>query len=366
MSAGGRPTLRHGVHGIVTVELVDAEPAHRQWLLSVLGPSRDPSHEADVVIRFVDDLHTGDLTQVGPDAAFGGGKFYIGAEGRRTEIDLAHAGDVTVLQCERGVPAVPLLIPLLAARLAGRGHVLLHASSFVHNGVGVIVAGWEGGGKTEMLLPFVAHGADLVSDEWTIVGPPGEPFYGLAGSVQLWDWQLRQLPALRRRLGPVRRARMSVASALLSHMEHGKERSSVPRRLVRELRAPLRHNARTTGPPEQLFGCEPAPVGPPPDVVILATVVDRPETTIRPVTSDEIAQRMVASLAFERRALLEAYAKFRFAFPDGRNSSLERLPAVEEQILRVAFGPCRAYAVEHPKPLSLNDLYAVAAPVLAR
>ena len=125
-----------------------------------------------------------------------------------TRIDLARAGEALEIVCERAVTAIPLLVPLLALRLIARGYVLVHASSFVHRGRGVLVAGWEGGGKSELLLPFVANGADYLADEWTIVGGERSMLHGVAAHAQIWDWQLRQLPAVRKRLSPSRRARV--------------------------------------------------------------------------------------------------------------------------------------------------------------
>ena len=59
--------------------------------------------------------------------------------------------------------------------------MLLHAASFVHRGHGVLVTGWQKGGKTETLLPFTPPPARLVADEWT--DPRPHRLCGMYGSV---------------------------------------------------------------------------------------------------------------------------------------------------------------------------------------
>ena len=88
--------------------------------------------------------------------------------------------------------------------------MLLHAASFVHRGHGVLVTGWQKGGKTETLLPFTAAGAHYVADEWTIVGGTGGGMYGLSAVARLWDWHLRQVPQYWERITPAQRARLRV------------------------------------------------------------------------------------------------------------------------------------------------------------
>ena len=103
---------------------------------------------------------------------------------------------------------IPLLVPLVSLALLNKGYALLHASSFVYQGRGVLVTGWKKGGKTEMLLAFMAAGAHYLADEWTIVGGADGRMYGLAALVPTRDWHLRQQPRLWRRLTPRDRLRL--------------------------------------------------------------------------------------------------------------------------------------------------------------
>jgi hypothetical protein len=244
--------------------------------------------------------------------------------------------------------------------------VLVHAASFVHRGRGVLAAGWEGGGKSELLLPFMAAGADYLADEWTIVGGTPGVMHGLAADAQIWDWQLRQLPSVRKRLARRRRAGIRVAASLQQLSERATARAddgNPAGRLLAMLEPGLRNNARAGASPAALFGDRVASGPAALDVAFLATVVASPVSRARPIAATEFAERMVWSLAHERRALAAAYDGFRFAFPQRRSEAIERAPDAERALLERALRGCRAFALEHPKPLLLQELYDVARPL---
>ena len=370
MSPQDPGTMRHGVHGLVSIELIGASEAQQRALVRQLGPSRaTPDGPADIVVRFLDRLpRAASLTYLGSrEAAYDEHAFYLlDGDAAMTRIDLARAGQALEIVCERAVKAVPLLVPLLALRLIARGYVLVHASSFVHRGRGVLVAGWEGGGKSELLLPFVANGADYLADEWTIVGGERAMLHGVAAHAQIWDWQLRQLPAVRKRLSPSRRARVRSAAMLerLSKRAAGHSGAQHPvARALGLLDPGFHNNARVCGSPEALFGGRVAFAPAPLDVAFLATVVEDPASRVRSIEATEFAARIVRSLASERRALTAAYTSFRFAFPERRSEAIDQASDAEEALLERALAACPTYALEHPKPLVLQDLYDVALPL---
>ena len=117
--------------------------------------------------------------------------------------------------CERGVAAVPLLIPILNMTLLARGVLPLHASAFVHEGTGVVATGWSKGGKTEALLAFASRGAEYVGDEWVYVASDGARVHGIPEPIRIWRWQLRQLPEYERMIKPAERARLTVLERML-------------------------------------------------------------------------------------------------------------------------------------------------------
>jgi hypothetical protein len=355
-------TVRHAVPGVGTVALVDAPDRHVRAVAAALGPPAGPSGElADLTVRFVDRLATGPgLRRLGDAAAYDDERFYLADDGALAAVDLARAGEPLEIVCERRLAHVPLLLPLLAVRLAATDRVLLHAAAFRYRGCGVLVAGWQGAGKSETLLPFMAHGAEHLADEWTAV-EPGGTMVGVRGHVQVWDWQLRQLPALGPRLPRRARARMRAASLALDAA-----RARPPGRLARVLRLlrpALEHNARRSLAPDALFGERAGHGASAIDVALLAVVGDRPQTAVRPVAAAEIAARMPASLVHERRELLDAYAMHRFAFPDRRSAILDAGLEPERRVLEAALANAETYVLEHPKPLALEALFAAAEPV---
>ena len=164
------------------------------------------------MVRFVDRVPpTGYLRLLGlHDAAFDEEHFYLlDPQRRRARVDLTRLGEPCEILCEREIARIPLLIPILGLYLSAARHVLLHAASFVHRGRGVLVTGWQKGGKTETLLPFTAAGADYLADEWTVVGGAERGMYGLSAVARLWDWQLREVPEYWERITPAQRTRRS-------------------------------------------------------------------------------------------------------------------------------------------------------------
>ena len=79
----------------------------------------------------------------------------------------------------RGLPAIPLLVPIVNLTALANGALPLHASAFVHRGTGVVATGWSKGGKTEALLAFSANGARYVGDEWVYVAADGSRVSGI-------------------------------------------------------------------------------------------------------------------------------------------------------------------------------------------
>jgi hypothetical protein len=358
-------TVRHAVPGLGTVALVDAPDHHVRAVVAALGPPAGPVGELDdLTVRFVDRLPTGPgLTRLGDAAAYDDERFYlVGDDGALAAVDLTRAGEPLEIVCERRLPRVPLLLPLLAVRLAATDRVLLHAAAFRYRGRGVLVAGWQGGGKSETLLPFMAHGAEHLADEWTAVEPAGT-MVGVRSHVQVWDWQLRQLPALRPHLPLRARVQMRVASMALDAAD-GRRLGQLGG-VLNLLRPGLKHNARRSLAPDVLFGGRAGHGATTIDVALLAVVADRPQTTVRPVAAADIAARMPASLVHERRELLDAYAMHRFAFPDRSSAILEAGVEPERRVLEAALSNAETYVVEHPKPLALEALFTAAEPVCA-
>jgi hypothetical protein len=357
----------HSIHGLATIRLVDAPQHVVKALVRTLGRSQgSAAAEPDIIITFVDKLTTkGRLRFLGlNEAVFDDDHFYVLDDlGYRVRIDFGRLGERCELVCERGIKSIPLILPILGLRLLRKGHILLHSGSFVYAGKGILVAGWQKGGKTELSLPYLAAGAQYMSDEWTVVSGETGMVYGLTGIAQIWSWHFRYMPQFWARVSRVDRLRIQLMRLyqwlyrqFYRLLPKGfRERSLLLTYLYRfSLEGGFFVLGQVRSAPEALFQVrrEPAQL----DHVFLATVGET-KTTVLPVEPQEIADRMVASQAFERRKLLIAYAQFRFAFPDRANRWLENAGEHERNVLAQALAGKPAYEVCHPYPMPLNELY---------
>lgn len=367
----GQGVLDHGVCGLATVRLID--PPHRiaESLAPTLGTSSGATAEPDVVVRFVDRLPAERLRLLElNDAAFDDERFYVvDAFGARTRLEVDRIGEAGLeLVCERRVREIPLLLPIVALGLLGKGHVLLHSAAFVHRNRAFLAAGWKKGGKTELLLAYLSNGAAYLADEWTLVSPDGTA-RGLSGPLRVWRWHLQQLPEARRRIAPRARARLALAGAYrraYALLPEPRPKSGLLRqrfdRLAQEGGVPWL--GQVSVPADTLFphaaALEPVRL----DVAVLVQAASE-GTEIMPSTGAEIARRMVASQEYERALLRTTYEQFRFAFPGRQNPLLEGAASEELRILEQAFRGVLALELRHPYPVDLQELYALTQEVAA-
>lgn len=364
-SAVAGETIEHTLHGLVTVRMVSAPPGIRNKVRRHFGSATDvPVEDPDIRITFQDELApSGRLRFLGlNEAAYDEEHFYLLDNlGHRIRIDFRDMGERCVISCERGVTSLGFLLQVAGLRLLRKGHVLLHSSSFVHRDKGLLVAGWQKGGKSEMLLAFMAAGARYVSDEWTIVSGSGPTeLYGVPGVLKIWDWHLRYLPEYWKRLPAFDRRRLAffgLYQRLYRAVPHKKAPRGSVRSALRQLSldggASLLRQARVS--PERLFADSLWKGAAPLDNVFLATV-GTGGTALLALDARDVAQRMVASQAYERRQLFAAYDHFRFAFPDRRSEFLEHAHEQELRLLSQAFADKDAYEIVHPYPVPLDEL----------
>lgn len=362
------------LHGVVRVRLPDPRPEDVEVVRRQLGPleADPPAGPDDVTVRFVDRLETdGPLTYVGyPEAGFDRDGFHLlrGKHGApaRTRIPFQ---DVGVRRCdivaERGVGAVPHLLAVVNHVALAKDVLPLHASAFLLDGTGVLATGWSKGGKTETLLAFAARGARYVGDEWVYLTTDGEMF-GLPEPIRLWHWHLRQLPDVWHGLGAATRARLTVLDASASAAERMAGRLPRASSVLRRAAPVLRRQAFRQIAPQALFGPDGTAPRAPLDAVLLVTSHDRPDVVCRPVSGDEVADRMRASLAEEREPFRAHYRQFRFAFPDRSSDVVERADETEAKLLTRLLGGRPAYEVSHPYPFRLADLVDPVSDALAR
>src|SRR6476619_6998742 len=154
------PHADYQIHGVLTLRLEGASPATLDTLQREVGPLRVTATQSpDLVIRFVD-RHppAGEIRYLGLDeGAYDDAGFYLlDPRGRRTKIPFDQLGEPAEIVCEHGVAHVPMVREAIGLRLLAKGMVLLHSAAFTFEGHTVLVAGWQKGGKSELLLSFMS------------------------------------------------------------------------------------------------------------------------------------------------------------------------------------------------------------------
>jgi hypothetical protein len=365
--------VEYDLHGIVGVRLVGAAPTDaaavsRQLGLGKVELSRDP----DIVVRFVSRLATSTtVCYVGlDDACFTDDSFFVVQRSRNTRlrarIGFEELGTRCELVCESGIGSVPLLIPIVNLAMLAKRYVAVHAAAFTYGGTGTLVTGWAKGGKTELLLGFMAKGAQYVGDEWVYVDGEGSRMYGIPEPIRLWDWHLDDLPWLRAQIGWRARARLQAiraavwAGAALPERLDGTAVGRIANRAV-----PLVERQRNVLiEPQRLFGIDSCALEGSLDKVFFVVSHDSADVVVAPADPEDVARRMVFSSSHERLDLFAAYAKARFAHPGLASPFLDRAEQLERELLERAFAGKEMYSVHHPFPAPISALVDAVARLL--
>jgi hypothetical protein len=285
----------------------------------------------------------------------------------KVQIAFEQIGRQCEIVCERGLPAVPLLIPILNLTVLANGALPLHAAAFTYNGTGVLSTGWSKGGKTETLLAFMAQGAEYIGDEWVYLGADGQAMYGIPEPIRVWDWHLQYLPHYRARVSRGDRARLRTLRFLQSldrWMPNGTGRRSLPIRALQRLLPLLKQQSFVDIHPQRLFGAGSGRLAGTVNKVLFVVSHARPDVTVEPIDPLEIARRMVFSLQHERLDFMAHYLKFRFAFPEHANELIERAEEIQRERLTGMLAGKEAYAVYHPYPVPIPALFDAIGPLL--
>ena len=370
-----RATTVLDLHGLTTIALVDAGRPEAEAITRQLGPlPQVDAANGDITIRFVDRLEVrGVLRPLGRESAYGDDDFVVMRGRRKTNVNVkipvAQIGTTPLeIVAERGLSAVPYLLPIINLTLLSKGIVPVHASAFIAGGRGTLVTGWAKGGKSEVLLAFADRGATYVGDEWVFVTGDGSAMAGLPEPMRLWDWQLAMVPRLRDRIGTSRRLRLGAAAStarlLASAARLPLIRSSAPGDLARRLGAMADNQRSLQIPPERVFDGRVSVGLTPLDAIVLIESSSDPVASVEPIDGTIVARRTAATVVHELLDLQALYLTFRYAFPDRRNPFIESLPAVVERCLVDAFGKRRCVVVRHPYPPDIPSLYELIAPAI--
>lgn len=355
------------LHGLVGVRLLDAAAGDVAAVRRQLGPIERPlDREPDITIRFVDRLpRAGQVRLLGLDEAAFTDDAYLLLRSKhksaaRVQIPLAQVGGHCEIICERGLKAVPLLVPILNLTALAHGALPLHASAFRYQGTGVVTTGWSKGGKTESLLAFMAHGAEYVGDEWVYVSPDGRRVFGIPEPIRVWDWHLRHLPQYRARVGWTDRARLRALKALdaMGRAMRGPGlRRLPPAKLFHRLAPIVQRQLFVDMHPRHLFADGARPLTASFDRLFFVVSHESPEVVVMPCDPLEVARRMVFSLQYERGDLMGHYCRFRFAFPGRANRVLDDAEQLQRDRLTRMFADKPCHVVYHPYPVAIDELY---------
>lgn len=360
-------TADFDLHGYLGIRLLDANEDDVDRVERQLGPIRTTlSRDPDVVIRFVDRIQPrGVLTYVKwPEAAFDDSHFYL-VRGRGNVAGLARVpfddiGGTCVIECERSLTAVPLLLAIINMTATAKGLLPLHASAFTYEGRGVVVAGWAKGGKTETLLSFMSEGAAYVGDEWVYLAGDGQMF-GIPEPIRLWRWQVDQLPKVAATLSRGARTRLAALDMVArgaGRMAPRGSRLGFAGSVLRRAVPILARQAYVQVPPVRLFGEAAIALRGQAQRLIFATVDEGSTMRVHDAESDEVARRMASSLLEERQELLSFYRQFRFAFPGRRSSVIDASEEMERQLLSERLSPLPAVWFRHPYPVDIPGIYS--------
>ena len=365
------------LHGIVGIHLLNATPNDVAAVKRQLGPIQKAlSKTPDIVIRFVDRLSfSSPVHFLGlDDAGFTDDAFFVfrGKHQARVRVQIPFhqiGNGQCEIVCESGVPAVPFLIPILNLTAISKGALPLHASAFNYNGKGILTTGWSKGGKTETLLAFAANGAEYIGDEWVYISSDGQHMYGIPEPIRVWHWHLQQMSYYRSMIGKSDLARLWVLNIFVKSLEL-MESSAIGQRsgllkLTRRIKVLLKQQMHVDLPPEKLFGKMVGAIKGSPDKVFFVASRDEPHVTVEPIQSQEIVKRMVFSLQEERMTFMSYYLRFRFAFPDLSNPLIDQAEEIQRQILTKVMADKETYAVYHPYPFSIPELFEMIRPYCA-
>jgi hypothetical protein len=357
------------LHGIVGIRLLNATPSDIVAVKRQLGPIQMPlSRTPDIIIRFVDQIPlSSSVRYLGVDDAGFTDDAFLVFRGKhqasvRVQIPFHQIGSHHCeIVCESGLPAVPLLIPILNLTALSKGTLPLHASALAYNGKGILVTGWAKGGKTETLMAFAANGAAYVGDEWIYLSSDGQHMYGIPEPTRVWYWHLQQMPHIKAMVSRGNLVRLQVLDLFVKFLEwleaSGLGRRSAPFRLMRRFTALMKRQLYVQLPPEKLFGQKIGEIAPSPEKIFFVASHAEPNLIVKQIDSQEIAQRIVFSLQEERMEFMSYYLKYRFAFPECPNLLIDQAEEIQRRMLLKILADKDTYSVYHPYPFSIPALF---------
>lgn len=358
------------IHGVVRIRLINPSPGDLRSACKLLGhPSRLPLTDPDITVRFVDDLYASGIRFLGNDKGFTDDGFFLLQRGTKqiaAQIPFDQIGGSCEIVCKSRLGSVPLLIPIVNLTALKRGHVPVHASAVLYNGVGILMAGCAHCGKTSALLGFASKGAEYVGEEWVLLSDDGQTMRGLVRPLELSRRHVASLPHLRSAVKLVDRCAfygIGFLDVLQKIISREKTPSSLIFRGLRRFSAAVEDRLRPAVAPSAIFQDRVCSAGAQVDKILLFVSHDESRVEVEPITPFDMARRLAFLVEHELASLLRYYAAYRFAFPSHRNELVEY--AVEESfgMLARALNGKENYIVRLPYPQVFPELYEAIRPL---
>lgn len=354
------------IHGIVGVRLIHPTESDVEKISYQLGfPRALLKQEADIVIRFSEKLLTPGLKYLGVNSAgFTDEGFYLlttGYKNTKIRIPFEDIGGHCEILCESGINWMPLLNLIVTITFLKKKYMPFHASAFIYNGVGVIVAGWKTGGKTEALLSFASNGAKYIGDEWVMLSSDGGQMFGIPAPTSIKEWQFEYIPNLLPKIDLDKKILIALVHFLNTVNRKFKggvlKNFSLMKWIGRGLPV-LNKQLKIWVSPRKFFMNLFFDKSVAPEKIFLIMMHDKPGIEIESCDVKEIARRMIHSNTYELMPLLEYYQAFKFAFPHLGNDLLENLEKVQNNLALNSLAKVQSYKVFRPYPtVSFHELF---------
>lgn len=357
-------TTQFDIHGVLGIALVDPSPADLKTVTKHLGPLQGPLlREPDITIRFDKNLAPLSLRHLGQKQnALTDDAFFVFDEtdsSAMTKIPFDQVGRPCEIVCTRGRGSVPLLLPLLSLTALAKDFVAVHASAFVHHGVGILMAGWAGSGKTTALLGFAGEEAEFIGEEWVLLSGDGQTMCGLPREIELSPAHLDNVPEVRR---AIKRSRLWGFESLrhfstMQDLLAGKVDGTTHGKALRRVISGAQRRILPKVSPQALFGGRVGSLTARPDKIFLLISHEDRKIEVIPTPPSEMARRIAHMMQYEQRRFMEHYLAFQFAFPERRNAFIEESSSYRYELLLRALQGKETYTVRHPHPIPFSSLY---------
>jgi serine kinase of HPr protein (carbohydrate metabolism regulator) len=364
-----RARIEFDIHGVLGIRLVDPSPSDVAAVSKQLGPlQRRLLREPDITLRFVRHLPTPRLQYLGVrQNGFTDDAFFVFGEGEnnaKARIPFDQIGSSCEIVCESGVQSVPLLMPILSLTALAKGYVPLHASAFVYNSVGVLVAGWAGSGKTTTLLGFASREADFIGEDWVLLSGDGQKMCGLPRDIELSPSLLEIPPHVRRAIKPSKLWPFEGLRFLggIQGILGGMRGRTFPGKALRRAITSIQHRVAPKVRPQEIFGGSVSSLIGKPDKVFLLISHEDPSVRVELTPPFEMARRLAHLGQQEQMRFNEHYLAFKFAFPKAKNAFIEQSHEYQVATLTDALAEKDTYTIWHPYPLPFSVIYETIRP----